>query len=79
MEHPASGDLLGLRVETEPRAMAERWYSVKLQNEQEPETVRAASAEIADDYLILLKEDGTIAALFLREVVEHWCVLSERN
>ena len=65
--------------------MAERWYSVKLQNEQEPETVLAASAEIVeiieivDDYLILLKEDGTMAALFSREVVERWCVLSERN
>ena len=35
--------------------MAERWYSVKLQNEQEPETLLAASAEIVDDYLILLK------------------------
>jgi hypothetical protein len=41
--------------------------------------VLAASAEIVDDYLILLKEDGTMAALFSREVVERWCVLSERN
>lgn len=79
MEHSAPGDLLGLLVETESSAMAERWYSVKLQSEQEPETVLAASAEIVDDYLILLKEDGTMAALFLREVVERWCVLSERN
>jgi len=55
MEHSAPGDLLGLLVETESRAMAERWYSVKLQNEQEPETLLAASAEIVDDYLILLK------------------------
>ncbi len=55
MEHSAPGDLLGLLVETESRAMAERWYSVKLQNEQEPETLLAASADIVDDYLILLK------------------------
>jgi hypothetical protein len=75
MGHSAPGDLLGLLVETESRAMAERWYSVKLQNEQEPETVLAASDEIVDDYLILLKEDGTMAALFSREVVERWCVL----
>jgi hypothetical protein len=43
------------------------------------ETVLAASAEVVDDYLILLKEDGTTAALFLREIVERWSVLPERN
>lgn len=59
--------------------MAERWFSVKLQNEKEPETVLAASAEVVDDYLILLKEDGTTAALFLREIVERWSVLPEQN
>ncbi len=58
MEHSAPHDLLGLLVETESRAMAEGWYSVKLQNEQE--TRDGARCErrdcrgIVDDYLILL-------------------------
>ena len=41
-----------------------------------PETstqpVRAATAEIVDDYLVLLREDGTVAVFFLADVVENW-------
>jgi hypothetical protein len=58
--------------------VAKHWYSVKLQNEPEPQPVLAASAELEGDYLVLREEDGEIAALFLREVVEAWSLSSAR-
>jgi hypothetical protein len=58
--------------------MAESWFAVKLQNEEEPELVLAATAEVAGEYLVLLKEDGTTAALFLRDVVEDWSSIDSR-
>ncbi len=58
--------------------MAESWFAVKLQNEEEPELVLAATAEVADEYLVLMKEDGTTAALFLRDVVEDWSSIDSR-
>lgn len=43
---------------------------------QAPETsvppVKAASAEVADDYLVFLHEDGTVSAFFYLDVVEGW-------
>jgi hypothetical protein len=45
-----------------------------------PETgtqpVIAATAEVADDYLVLLKANGELAAMFAIEVVESWSEIS---
>jgi hypothetical protein len=41
-----------------------------------PETsvqpVKAASAEVADDYLVFMHADGTVSAIFHLDVVEGW-------
>jgi hypothetical protein len=54
------------------------WYSVKLQNEPEPQPVLAASAELEGDYLVLREEDGRLrrcfcAARFIRNPLPATC------
>ncbi len=53
--------------------MAEKTYVIHF---KPPETsvqrVRAATAEVIDDYLVLHNEERELAALFLLEVVEAW-------
>jgi hypothetical protein len=53
--------------------MSEKTYIVRF---KPPETsvqpVKAASAEVEDDYLFFLHEDGSVSAFFYRPVVESW-------
>ena len=53
--------------------MIEKTYIVRF---RPPETtvqvLIAASAEVADDYLVMFKANGAMAAMFAMEVVESW-------
>jgi hypothetical protein len=44
-----------------------------------PHIVIAASAEIHGDHLIYLRLDGSLAALFMLEIVESWSELNLYN
>jgi hypothetical protein len=53
--------------------MAEYTYIVRFQTpETSVQPVKAATAEIVEDYLVLPHEDGTVSALFAAKVVESW-------
>jgi hypothetical protein len=53
--------------------MADKTYIVRFKPpETSVQSVRAATDEVTDGYLVLRYEDGTLAALFLMEVVEGW-------
>ena len=53
--------------------MTDKTYMVRF---KPPETsvqpLIAASAEVTDDYLVLLKANGEVAGLFAMESVESW-------
>ena len=53
--------------------MTTKTYSVRFKpNGIESQIVVAATAEIYDEYLVLLDSTGKLAALFLMEIVESW-------
>lgn len=53
--------------------MSEKIWTVRFKPpEAGVQPVNASTAEIADDYLVLLHGDGTLSALFLLSVVGSW-------
>jgi len=53
--------------------MTEKMYVIRFEPpESSTQRVVAATAEIVDDYLVLLHGDGTVSALFLADVVGGW-------
>jgi hypothetical protein len=53
--------------------MTEKTYVIHFKPpEASVQRVRAATAEVADGYLVLHSEEGELAGLFLLEVVEAW-------
>jgi hypothetical protein len=53
--------------------MNDRKYIVRFKPpETSTQTVVAATAEVEDNYLVLLMADGELAALFAMDVVENW-------
>jgi hypothetical protein len=58
--------------------MPDRTYIVRFKPpETSTQPVVAAKAEVVDDYLVMVKENGELAALFAIEVVEEWSVVSD--
>jgi hypothetical protein len=57
--------------------MKDKTYIVRFKPpETSTQPVIAATAEVADDYLILLKTNGELAGLFAMEAVESWAEVS---
>ena len=57
--------------------MKDKTYIVRFKSpETSTQPVIAATAEVADDYLIMLTATGELAALFAMEVVESWSEVS---
>ena len=57
--------------------MKDRTYIVTFKPpETSTQRVIAATPEVADDYLVLLKANGGLAAMFAIEVVESWSEIS---
>jgi hypothetical protein len=53
--------------------MAEKTYVIHFKPpETSVQSVRAATAEVVDGYLVLHSEEGELVRLFLLEVVEAW-------
>jgi hypothetical protein len=53
--------------------MAEKTYIVRFKPpEQNVQPVQAAYGEVVDDYLVFFRDDGSVAAFFLYEVVDGW-------
>ena len=53
--------------------MSEKLYTVRFKPpESSVQPVQAATEEVADGYLLLLREDGSVAALFCLDYVESW-------
>jgi hypothetical protein len=53
--------------------MAERTFIVRFRPPGlEPQLFTAERAEIQEDHLVLLTSTGTLAAMFLMEIVESW-------
>jgi hypothetical protein len=53
--------------------MPEKKYLVRFKtSDLSPHLVIAASAEIHGEHLIFLRSNGSLAALFLLEIVESW-------
>jgi hypothetical protein len=61
-----------LRVESR-HSMPEKTYLVSFKcADLGPHLVIAASAEIHGEHLVFLRSDGSLAALFVLEIVESW-------
>ncbi|MGD1069441.1 MAG: hypothetical protein ABSB15_04815 [Bryobacteraceae bacterium] len=53
--------------------MTEKVYRVRFKPpEKSTQPVIAAAAEVVDDYLVMLKAGGELAAMFAMDVVESW-------
>jgi hypothetical protein len=53
--------------------MPAKAYLIRLRGtDLAPELVIAASVEFHGEHLVFLKSDGTLAALFVLEIVEGW-------
>ena len=53
--------------------MPEKKYLVRFKtSDLSPEPVIAASVEIHGEHLIFLRSDGSLAALFVLEIVDDW-------
>jgi hypothetical protein len=53
--------------------MSDRAYLIRFKGtDLEPDIVTAASVEFQGEHLVFLKSDGTLAALFVLEIVESW-------
>jgi hypothetical protein len=53
--------------------MADTAYLVRFKNaDLPPEVVQAETFEFHGDHLVFLKSDGSLAGLFLFEIVESW-------
>jgi hypothetical protein len=60
--------------------MRDKTYLVRFkESDISPHIVIAASAEIHGDHLIYLRLDGSLAALFMLEIVESWSELNPYN
>jgi hypothetical protein len=60
--------------------MRDKTYLVRFkESDINPHIVIAASAEIHGGHLIHLRLDGSLAALFMMEVVESWSELNPYN
>jgi hypothetical protein len=67
------------RIDFKPRraegrhSMGEKTYRIRFKGPQlVPHLVTAARAETHGEHLVFLRSDGSLAALFLMEVVESW-------
>jgi hypothetical protein len=61
-----------LRVESR-HSMREKPYLIRFKcADLRPYLVIAASAEIHGEHLVFLRSDGSLAALFVLEIVESW-------
>jgi len=53
--------------------MQEKTYLVRFKrSDLDTKLVIAASAEIHGEHLVFLRSDGSLAALFVMEIVENW-------
>jgi hypothetical protein len=53
--------------------MSDKAYLIRLKGtDLDPDIVIAASVEFQAEYLVCLKSDGTLAALFVLENIESW-------
>lgn len=61
-----------LRFESR-QSMREKTYLIRFRSSDlVPHLVMAARAEIYGEHLVFLRSDGSLAALFVLEVVESW-------
>jgi hypothetical protein len=65
-------DLKPQRVESH-HSMRDKIYLIRFKSSDlGPHLVMAASAEIHGEHLVFLRSDGSLAALFVLEIVESW-------
>jgi hypothetical protein len=65
-------DLNPQRVESH-HSMRDKTYLIRFKSSDlGPHLVMAASAEIHGEHLVFLRSDGSLAALFVLEIVESW-------
>jgi hypothetical protein len=65
-------DLSLQRVESH-HSMREKTYLIRFKrSDLGTKLVMAASAEIHGEHLVFLRSDGSLAALFILEIIENW-------
>ncbi len=68
--------MIGVNYLDQPYSMSNKTYLIRF---KPPEIgfglVTAARAEIHGEHLVLLREDGSLCALFVLEIVESWSEL----
>jgi hypothetical protein len=68
-----SNQLQMVEMGTPLHSMADTAYLVRFKGtDQPPELVIAATIEFHGEHLVFLRSDGSLAALFLLEIIESW-------
>ena len=60
--------------------MREKTYLVRFKcSDLDPHLIIAVSVEIHGEHLVFLRSEGSLAALFVLEIVESWCEVDPRG
>ena len=72
--HPTWDDQLQIKQGLALHLMSDKAYLIRFKGPDRapPDLVIAASFEFHGEHLVFLKSDGTLAALFVLEIVESW-------